>query len=280
MFNTDQDVKENRTPDPPQSHLNCNVMHFCQPDRTEEKAIDRKLLSSAYSFDVPFEGQVLKAYKWGEGKMILLVHGWGSRASHMAFLARYLANAGFSVVAYDCPGHGRSIYNNENVRTNLPEYCRSIYHMNTQFGPFYGIIGHSLGATASALTLSGQANLAGYKINAEKLVMISAPSGVRSMVTHFCNKQGLEEDAHHNMVELLEAEFPLKVRDYEIKDALSRIPSDILVVHDKEDEEIEIEEARIMVQGHEQVQFLETSGEGHRKILISRELFRSVKGFL
>jgi len=256
------------------------MLHFCRPETIEEDNLDRKLLASAQAFVVPFEGQVLKGYKWGEGKTVLLVHGWSSRASHMAFLGRNLVKAGFCVIAYDCPGHGNSIYNNENVRTNLPEYCRAIYHVTNKVGPLYAIIGHSFGAAAAVFTLVGQANLLGYKIDAKKLVMISSPSGIHQMVTHFCKRNGFCDATHRQMIALLEDEFPLKAKDYEISNALEKIDARVLAIHDKDDEEIDIKDARKMLADHKRVEFFETSGEGHRKILVSRGLLRVVMKFL
>jgi len=79
------------------------MMHFCTPAADAENEIDRKLTRSAEQYDVPFEGQTLKAYAWGEGKTILMVHGWGSRASHLAFLGRSIAKSGFRVIAFMVP---------------------------------------------------------------------------------------------------------------------------------------------------------------------------------
>ena len=45
--------------------------------------------TSARPFEVPFAGGVLPAWRWGHGPTVLLVHGWGSRAGHLAaFVAR------------------------------------------------------------------------------------------------------------------------------------------------------------------------------------------------
>ena len=57
---------------------------------------------------VRFEARTLITYTWGEGKGVLLAHGWASRASHMALIARGLARRGFRAVAFDLPAHGRS----------------------------------------------------------------------------------------------------------------------------------------------------------------------------
>src|SRR5690349_4154288 len=50
----------------------------------------------------------VRSYRWGEGPVALLVHGWGGDAGQMTPFVEPLLEAGFAVVAFDAPGHGRS----------------------------------------------------------------------------------------------------------------------------------------------------------------------------
>lgn len=256
------------------------MMHFCAPATEAESELDRKLTRSAEHYDIPFEGQTLKAYAWGKGRTILMVHGWGSRASHLALLARSIAKSGFRVVAFDGPAHGNSEFNGDYPRSSLPEFCRAIFHVSNHFGPIFGLIGHSFGGTAAAFTACGQANLSGYRVAVEKLVLISSPSGIDAMVSHYCRNYNLPDGSKAVVIAQVEKEFPLKVQDYDINDALKKFSGDVLVVHDVDDQEVFIEEARQMVKEHEHVSLIETSGEGHRRILASRSLMRTIKSFL
>lgn len=256
------------------------MMHFCAPATDAESELDRKLTSSAEHYDIPFEGQMLKAYGWGKGKTILLVHGWGSRASHLAFLGKNIAKSGFRVIAFDGPAHGRSEFNGSHPRSSLPEFCRAIFHISNHFGPIYGFVGHSFGGAAAAFTACGQANLSGYQVEVEKLVLISAPAGIEAMVNHYCRNYKLPEGSKPAVIEQLEKEFPLKIRDYQISDAFNKFGGNVLVVHDVDDQEVFIEEARQMVKGHGRVSLVETRGEGHRKILASRSLIKIIRSFL
>ena len=262
--------------------LNSNsvMMHFCAPAIDAENELDRKLTRSAEHYDIPFEGQTLKAYAWGKGRTILMVHGWGSRASHLALLAKSIAKSRFRVVAFDGPAHGNSEFNGDYPRSSLPEFCRAIFHVANHFGPMYGFIGHSFGGTAAAFTACGQANLSGYQVAVEKLVLISSPSGIDAMVSHYCRSYSLPDGSKAAVIAQVEREFPLKVKDYDISDAFRKFSGDILVVHDVDDQEVFIEEARQMVEGHEHASLIETRGEGHRKILASRSLIKIIKSFL
>ena len=80
---------------------------FCTPPETVESETEVRALEGSLEGAVPFEGRTLATYTWGEGPAVLLAHGWGSRASHMALIARGLARNGFRAVAFDAPAHGR-----------------------------------------------------------------------------------------------------------------------------------------------------------------------------
>jgi len=45
------------------------------------------------------------AWVWGDGPLVVFVHGWSGRAAQMAPLALYVANLGFRSVALDVTGH-------------------------------------------------------------------------------------------------------------------------------------------------------------------------------
>ena len=74
---------------------------FCTPPPRREG--DEAFIATGTRFTITSQGQQLAGWQWGEGPTVVLVHGWGSRASRMRGLARALVGAGFRVVAYDAP---------------------------------------------------------------------------------------------------------------------------------------------------------------------------------
>ena len=68
--------------------------------------------------------------------------------------------------------------------------------------------------------------------------------------------------------------------DFEVHDALKHISCDVLVLHDKDDQEVAIEDVFPMINGHNHVKLVQTEGEGHRKILASRVLLKAIKEFM
>ncbi len=53
-------------------------------------------------------GESNVAWVWGNGPLVMFVHGWSGRAAQMAPLALHVANLGFRSVAIDVTGHGDS----------------------------------------------------------------------------------------------------------------------------------------------------------------------------
>ncbi|MGZ5446135.1 MAG: alpha/beta hydrolase [Thermoanaerobaculia bacterium] len=49
-----------------------------------------------------------RAWSWGEGPAVLLVHGWGGHAAQFQSFVEPLVRAGFRAIAFDAPSHGSS----------------------------------------------------------------------------------------------------------------------------------------------------------------------------
>jgi pimeloyl-ACP methyl ester carboxylesterase len=260
--------------------VNINIVErFCTPPPLPETVDDRNAFADAQVEEIPFEGQLLKSYSWGTGRNILLVHGWGSRASHLAFLGRSLAKSGFHVLTFDGPAHGHSLKEGQKNTSNLFEFCRAISTVARTMLPLYAIVGHSLGAAAAAFTVAGHASLFSYKTFPERLVLISSPASVSRMIELFCRREGLEE----RVVELtkgLERVFCFSVPKYSVPLALNNIEANILIVHDEQDEEIPVADAFKLKEARDDACLVLTQGAGHQRILANRILIRTVKNFL
>lgn len=83
-----------------------------------------------------------RAYAWGDGPLMLLIHGWGGGAAQMAPLAEHLASRGFCAVAPDLGGHGAS----PGRRISFAGMVSDIRRLPAAFGKPVAVIGHSAGA--------------------------------------------------------------------------------------------------------------------------------------
>jgi pimeloyl-ACP methyl ester carboxylesterase len=255
------------------------VRRFCEAPLLEETEYDRKSLEGSETFGIPFEGRILRAYSWGEGPAVLLAHGWASRASHMALLARGLARGGYRALAYDGPAHGASRDGAEGGSSNLFEFIRAFAAVAEAVRPLRGAIGHSLGAASAAFALAGMGIPQGRHVSAEKLALISVPDDTGWIIRHFCANSGLA-GMEGALIEALEHAFSFRISDYRVANAISGLKTSILLIHDEDDTDIPIDSARIVARGRSDAEFFATKGFGHGRILANRAVLRKILEFL
>ncbi len=255
------------------------VEQFATPPWLPETEYDRKALSDATLLEIPFENQSLTAYAWGSGPSVLLAHGWASRASHMAPLARMLLKAGFRVVAFDQPAHGRSRKPGQANRSSMPEFARAIATVGQRLGPLHGLIGHSLGGAAAALAAGGSPVIPGIQLSTERLVMISSPAGALSILESYCQEKGVPE-RKEDLIRAIEGGYGFPIEAYAVDPSLRNCSARVLIVHDQEDAQVPFAEALKLHQACPASQLVTIQGAGHGGILSSRTMLKSVRDFL
>jgi len=103
----------------------------------------------------------------GEGKPLLILHGWGSNSEKWQGVAELLAREGFKVIIPDLPGFGQS--QEPKQVWGLDDYCNFVEELVKILGlEKFSLLGHSFGG-ALALKLSLRIT---EKI--EKLFLVSA----------------------------------------------------------------------------------------------------------
>jgi len=252
---------------------------FCTPPPAHEKQTRFLSPDHAEIREIPFEGYPLVSYAWGSGNPVLLVHGWGSRAGHMAALARMLLRSGFRVVAFDGPAHGRSMQTVHKPRSSMFAFCRAIHEMDRHFGPFHGIAGHSMGAAAAVFTAAGHKLLSNFRVNTRKLALISCPANVARMAERFCRNAGLNPEQEKRLMAGLENAFHFSAADYQVNDVLKNVNTRVLVVHDANDEEIPLSDGQLLKAARKDIALIVTHGSGHIKILASKSMIEPVVRF-
>ncbi|HJW94878.1 MAG TPA: alpha/beta fold hydrolase, partial [Thermoanaerobaculia bacterium] len=93
---------------------------FMKPRRFRTPPREQALLEGAERFEIRAgEDTTIRAWRWGNGPVVILTHGWEGRGSQMASFVAPLVASGRSVVAFDAPGHGRTDGN----RSSLPHFA-------------------------------------------------------------------------------------------------------------------------------------------------------------
>ena len=253
---------------------------FCTPPPTPETQFDVKATANAEILTCECDEVALTGYAWGTGRTVLLLHGWGSRASHWSPLVRILVKSGFRVIAFDAPAHGRSLKPRDRQQSSMFEFCRAMFAAAQTLQPVYALVGHSLGAASMIFANAGYADLAPYTIPAERLVAISAPESMNRMITLFCRQRSLPPDVEWELTTELEQAFEFSVAHYQTAEALAQTEAHVLLVHDEDDNEVPVSGAHQLQQARPDARLVLTRGSGHQRILGNRNMLRAVNNFL
>ena len=225
----------------------------------------------AVRFSIPSPNGDLAAWKWGHGpKTVLLVHGWAGRGLQMGAFVKPLVDAGYRVVAYDAPSHGKS----PGRQANLFKLAEGLAVVAEAVGPLQGVIAHSLGTTAVLLaTFRGQ-------LDPGRFVAIAPMADTRSMSRHYAATTGFSSAVVDEMRARFERRYDFRWDEIEPTRLAERLMAETLVIHDRDDRELSAEEgealARAMRYGTSRI----TRGLGHRRILRDREVVEAAVDFV
>lgn len=229
---------------------------FFAPPRTGLSPRLHAHLAAARRFEVPFGTGTLPAWRWGGGPTALLVHGWGSRGGHLAGLVPALVEAGFSAVAFDAPAHGDA----PGRRTSIPEIAGAVQAVAMAAGPVHGIVAHSAGAAAAALALH-------RGLAAERAVFLAPAGNPGAFTSTFAARLGLGPGSLRAMRRRAERRIGMRFEDLDLRALVPEQRVPLLVVHDREDEEIGWNDGAAVAEAWPGAELMITRGLGHHRVL-------------
>lgn len=217
----------------------------------------------------------LRTYRWGaSSRQVLLAHGWGGAAAQMTPMVEGLLAAGFSVTAFDQPGHGAATGDVQHV-AEMSEQIELVFRTA---GPFEAVVGHSVGGAAAALAIS---RIPVGQPKPQALVMIGSPGSLESMVRRLTAWLGLSEAAIANLRSRMLARAGLDwpaVDARVINPALAGVRG--LLIHDQQDQEVPIGQARYNLRHWPGAELRITDGLGHRRLLRDPAVLAGVQDFV
>lgn len=230
---------------------------FLRPPRHPVPAREREWLEGARELSFQSAGRRLAGWVWGDGPVVLLVHGWAGRGSQLGAFVRPLVEQGFRVVAYDAPGHGAS----SGRRSSIPEIADAVASVAEQAGPVKAIIAHSLGSAAVTVAL-------GSGLSPERCVYLAPPSDLEYFSREFARILGMTPEIPIRMRRRIERRFGIQWETLEAPAVAASIATPpLLVFHDVADPEVPFEQGEILVRVWKNASLAPTSGLGHRAIL-------------
>jgi fermentation-respiration switch protein FrsA (DUF1100 family) len=102
-----------------------------------------------------------------------------------------------------------------------------------------------------------------------------------SVIDAFCARHRLSDEERLALVKGLEQEFQMSVPVFTVRSAIRTLGAKpVLLIHDSDDEEFAIEQARAIDSAAAGSRLLVTNGNGHSRVVASRQVIREIREFL
>jgi pimeloyl-ACP methyl ester carboxylesterase len=226
------------------------------PPRRKDTRRERAIFAGATQWYVGFEHDSLAVYRWGDGPAVLLVHGWGGSSGQMTAFVEPLRQAGFSVVAFDAPGHGASTGN----WLAIPRFAGALAAVARVHGPLHSIIAHSLGGPAALVALSSG-------VPAGRATLIGPPADARAWFDTVSRELGLSDEVARLARGRIDARVGVGFDQLNAQAFGPSVLTPTLVIHDENDREVAFSDGAAVARALPHATFVSTSGLGHRRIL-------------
>ena len=204
---------------------------FCTPFSGKPERVMPLIFEKAEQISIKIDGNLtLRGWRWqpetdvATGKKILILHGFDSYSYRFEKYIRPLRNEGFTVMAFDAPGHGIS----DGKTINSLQYKNAILAIEKQFGTFYGIMAHSIGGLAASLASEHLPKL-------QKLVLIAPAVEITRPIDNFANMVSLPQRVRKRMYKLIIKIAKLPVSYFDARRAIEQVTVPTLWLHDEED---------------------------------------------
>lgn len=241
---------------------------FLRPPRHRIPRGERTARAEAARSEFQTPAGRVQLYRWSRGPFlpwenrgmagrVLLVHGWGGRATQLVDFIEPLRSAGIEVLSFDAPGHGLSPSSELDV-AGLVDVIRAL---DKAHGPFVGAIGHSMGAGALMVSASEGARLG-------RIALLGGPSRLEGVVERFARAFGLSDKASRRFRETLVSRVGggmLERFDAGLRRGPKGVPG--LILHDVDDGDVPFGEARALAAIWPEARLVPTAGLGHHRIL-------------
>ena len=215
-------------------------------------------------------GDGLIAWRWGQGPVVLLVHGFEGNRAQFAAIVAALVERGFAAVALDVPAHGESAGD----ELTAVKFIAAIERTLARLAPVHAVIGHSLGA---AMSLYSVAHTGG----ANRIALISAPSSLKRELNRFAAAVGLSDRGTKAFIASVEAHVGRPATDFDVRRIAGKVGlPPLLLVHDQNDRQVPVLESARTAHALPSAELMVTRGLGHNRLLADPVVVRAVVDFV
>ncbi|MDO6541188.1 alpha/beta hydrolase [Photobacterium sanguinicancri] len=205
------------------------------------------------------EGKIM-TYRLGSGPTWVLGHGWSGSSSQFFPLMEYIAQAGYTALAFDNPAHGES----EGQFGHLPGFVAALDGVLEQQDAIAGIVAHSMGG---AMVLESR-----HLCLESKPVLLVAPvlNYAENLMTTV-ERSGFSMKLFQEVIDEIAVSYQYELESINPLQRLQLTKARTVIVHDKADKFASFSESELAGElSH--VTLIATEGLGHGRILKSEQL--------
>lgn len=244
-----------------------------RPQRYTPPMREQALLAQAQCHPMTHAGKHIAVYSWGPAEgapTVMLVHGWSGRGTQLGEFVAPLLDAGYRVVTFDAPAHGRS----GGRDTNLPEVGDAINLLAREFAPVHAVIAHSFGVPCTMHALRGERF-------AQRVVALSAPASMDGLLEKFSHALALSPRTVRLLRQKIERRFGADVwQRFSAQAMATEMTLPALVIHDRHDHDVPWREGEAIAHAWPRAMLELTDGLGHRRLLRDPNVIRRVRRFI
>ena len=244
------------------------IKGFYSPGSMKLRPEDKDFMAAAGNTKLDIRGAKTRFYEWGNhDEYVLLIHGWGGRASQMKPMAAKFLKSGYRVVGFDAPGHGESA----GKQSSIFHMGQCIMRVMERHGQPKAVIGHSLGAIAGLMSVVNGAR-------PDKLVMISAPTLLDDILYKFRTAIKGSQQVDEWLKDHTLSTFYMEMENVGGTELAKRLDpkQDVLLVHDRYDSQVGMEHPYAVLKHLPQAETYFTKDLGHSRLLRDEEVIDRV----
>jgi pimeloyl-ACP methyl ester carboxylesterase len=240
-------------------------LHYAVPEK------EREMEKRAEKFQVSAAGQTIQCYSWGEGPVILLVHGWAGRATQFRKFIEALMSMGYRVIGFDGPAHG----NSTGKKTNILEFEEALKQLYTSVGEPKAIIAHSFGGGAVLFA-------AMHGLPVKRLINIASPTIGDEIINTYLRAIRGSAKTGDFFKSYMEREFGKSFDEFTSLYFIRHLKQEIelLLVQDEDDKEVILKHALELKKAHPEASLFITRGLGHTRILKDETVIQACVTFI
>lgn len=242
---------------------------FSSPRKGQIKPEQEIFLNKAKTTSIEYNSNKIQTYHWkGEGKTVILIHGWDSNTHRWKDLIKDLQKENYNIIAFDAPAHGYS----EGKLLNVLMYSKCLNRMLKLYRPEF-VIGHSVGAMA--IVYNQYLKQSSF---VEKLVLLGAPSEMSAIMSDYKRILRLSDKFMRALEAYFKEKFDYNFSEFSIAGFAKNIEKEALIIHDEFDRVASVEAAKAIHKNLKHSRLKITEGAGHS--LNKDEIRKEILNFL